>query len=40
MNDIVLTKKELFGRIPKEFGKLLNLEVVLLQNNFFNTRKF
>jgi len=31
---IDLTKKELFGRIPKEFGKLLNLEVVLLQNNF------
>ena len=31
---IDLTSKKLFGTIPTEFGKLLNLEVLLLQNNF------
>lgn len=31
---IDLTTKKLFGRIPPEFGKLLNLEILLLQNNF------
>ena len=33
---IDLTSKKLFGRIPSEFGKLLNLEILLLQNNFLN----
>ena len=31
---IDLTSKKLFGMIPPEFGKLLNLEILLLQNNF------
>ena len=31
---IDLTSKKLFGTIPSEFGKLLNLEILLLQNNF------
>ena len=31
---IDLTSKKLFGMIPSEFGKLLNLEILLLQNNF------
>ena len=31
---IDLTTKKLFGIIPSEFGKLLNLETLLLQNNF------
>ncbi len=31
---IDLTNKNLFGMIPPEFGKLLNLEILLLQNNF------
>ena len=31
---IDLTTKKLFGIIPPEFGKLLNLEILLLQNNF------
>ena len=31
---IDLTGKKLFGTIPSEFGKLLNLEILLLQNNF------
>ena len=31
---IDLTSKKLFGTIPPEFGKLLNLEILLLQNNF------
>ena len=31
---IDLTSKKLFGKIPPEFGKLLNLEILLLQNNF------
>ena len=33
---IDLTDKKLFGTIPPEFGKLLNLEILLLQNNFLN----
>ena len=33
---IDLTSKKLFGRIPPEFGKLLNLEILLLQNNFLS----
>ena len=31
---IDLMRKELFGTIPEEVGKLFNLEVLLLQNNF------
>ncbi len=31
---IDLTSKKLFGMISPEFGKLLNLEILLLQNNF------
>ena len=31
---IDLVKKKLFGPIPKDIGKLFNLEVLLLQNNF------
>ncbi|MAI87157.1 MAG: hypothetical protein CMF99_08460 [Candidatus Marinimicrobia bacterium] len=31
---IDLTNKKLFGTIPPEFGKLLNLEILLLQSNF------
>ena len=31
---IDLTSNKLFGMIPPEFGKLLNLEILLLQNNF------
>ena len=31
---IDLVKNKLFGPIPKEIGKLFNLEVLLLQNNF------
>lgn len=33
---IDLTKKKLFGEIPSDFGKLLNLEVLFLQNNFLS----
>ncbi len=33
---IDLTGKKLFGMIPPEFGKLLNLEILLLQNNFLS----
>ena len=33
---IDLTRKKLFGIIPPEFGKLLNLEILLLQNNFLS----
>ena len=33
---IDLTNKKLFGTIPPEFGKLLNLEILLLQNNFLS----
>ena len=33
---IDLIRKELFGTIPEEVGKLFNLEVLLLQNNFLS----